>query len=58
MTMKITGCKSELCPYRDTCLRHKIEQDKIHYEDNESADYSIGCNDKTGFDSYIPIARM
>lgn len=57
MTRKISGCSAELCPYRDTCLRHKIYQDKPRHEDNVFADYSVGCNNKTGFDSYIPITR-
>lgn len=51
--MNITGCGSELCPYRDTCYRYKLKQNS----NEQYVDFSYDCNEYTGFDSYISITR-
>lgn len=49
----ITMCCAEYCPYRDTCYRYKAEPDKRQ----SYKDYSYECNEKSGFESYLPIRR-
>lgn len=51
----ITRCLADTCPYRDTCYRYK-KQSKTD-DDETGIDFSRGCNESTGFDSYMPMMR-
>lgn len=53
-------CISKMCPYKSSCLRGQLPEEKnlLPFEEPTKFDYkSNGCNYDSGWDSYIQYIR-